>query len=110
MIEWKRAAIRVVATLALVSLAVISPANAADPERGGALAERWCATCHIVGDDLAGGTLGPVFSAIVPSRGRSEAQLRGWLAAPHQPMPDFNLSAREIDDIVAYISSLNISQ
>jgi hypothetical protein len=28
------------------------------------------------------------------------------LAAPHPPMPDFNLARQQIDDIVAYLDSL----
>lgn len=92
--------------IALVT-SVATPALAADPVRGGALAERWCTACHVVADDVPGGTLGPAFSGIVPLRGRDEASLKVWLAAPHEPMPDFNLSAREINDIVAYILSLN---
>ena len=84
------------------------PALAAgDAERGRLLAEGWCTSCHVVSDDVPGGTLGPAFSAMILLRGRSDAQLAGWLAAPHDPMPDFNLSAREIEDIVAYIGSLD---
>jgi hypothetical protein len=29
-----------------------------------------------------------------------------WLANPHPPMPNFNLSRTEIDWIVAYLASL----
>jgi mono/diheme cytochrome c family protein len=32
--------------------------------------------------------------------------VRAWLADPHPPMPNFNLSRQQIDDIVAYLDSL----
>lgn len=94
---------------ALVAVLCLSnSAQSADnAERGRLLAGQWCTSCHVVADDVPGGTVGPAFSAMVPLRGRTEQQLRGWLAAPHDPMPDFNLSAREIADIVAYIVSLD---
>ncbi|MCL4134495.1 UNVERIFIED_CONTAM: hypothetical protein GTU68_046519 [Idotea baltica] len=82
----------------------VTPSIADDAERGRQLAERWCTSCHVVVDDVPGGTIGPAFEVVVPLRGRSDAQLKAWLALPHEPMPDFGLSAREINDIVAYIA------
>lgn len=90
-------------------LAATQTTLAADPDRGRELATRWCTSCHVVADNVAGGTLGPAFEVMVPVRDRSEAQLKRWLAAPHDPMPDFGLSALEINDLVAYIVSLNPS-
>lgn len=97
-------------TLGIAAIFALLPqamAQPADAERGRDLAERWCTTCHIVAEDVPGGTIGPAFSAMIDLRGRSEAQLKGWLAAPHNPMPDFNLSEREIRDLVAYIATVN---
>lgn len=95
--------------LPIAALAVSATAAQAggDAERGRVLAERWCTSCHVVADDVAGGTIGPAFSAMIHLRGRSEEQLKGRIIAPHDPMPDFNLSRREIDDIIAYIASLD---
>ena len=88
------------------AFAQLSPASAGNEERGREIALRWCTACHVVASDVAGGTLGPAFSAIVPLRGRSDAELATWLAAPHEPMPDFGLSVYDIDDLIDYIHSL----
>jgi mono/diheme cytochrome c family protein len=85
-------------------------ARADDPVRGRDLATRWCTACHVVADDIAGGTIGPAFAAITTLHGRTREQVVGWLAAPHQPMPDFGLSAREINDLSAYINSIKMDR
>ena len=94
------------AAAALVLGAAVAAAPAAaepDPERGRALAERWCVSCHVIGPDGPGADAGPAF----PTLGdRSETQLRGWLAEPHPPMPDLQLSGPDIDDLAAYIRSV----
>ena len=80
---------------------------AAEAERGRALAVAWCSACHVVADDVPGGTLGPAFSTVIAPERRTPAQTTGWPVAPHLPMPDFGLSAREIADLVAYIESVS---
>lgn len=98
--------IRPLSATVLIAALVPAAAHAQDAQRGRALAERWCTACHVVSDSMPGGTLGPAFGAMRTLRGRSTAQLTGWIAAPHGPMPDFNLSGREIRDLVAYIDAL----
>jgi cytochrome c len=48
----------------------------------------------------------PALPALLGDGQRTEDELRGWLAAPHPPMPNFDLSRQEIEDIVAYLASL----
>jgi mono/diheme cytochrome c family protein len=98
--------------LRVVSLAVIVLAGAApvraqgDPEVGRELALRWCTSCHVVDEEGHGADAGPPLPALLGGGQRTTDELRGWLAAPHPPMPDFDLSRREIEDIVAYLESL----
>ena len=92
--------------LGLALGALANPALAADAERGRELALRWCVACHVVDEKEPGGDAGPAFASVVNRLGRTEDELRGWLSDPHPPMPDMNLSAVEIDDILAYILSL----
>lgn len=75
-----------------------------EAERGQALAVRWCTGCHVVGPDEPGGDMGPAFQTLRAKR--TEPALRSWLFEPHPPMPDLNLTAGEIDAILAYIRSL----
>ena len=98
---------------ALIALAAIildgsSPAWAAgDAVAGKALAERSCASCHLVAPDQKSATTeAPPFTELA-SRSPDEIEaLATFLAAPHPPMPPVSLTRREIDDVVAYIASL----
>ena len=94
---------------ALALIVPFAPAVAADSARGASLAERWCVTCHVPGPGLKSGPgtdAGPPFATIAADPTLTEQRLRGWLADPHPPMPNFNLSRAEIEDLIAYIRSL----
>lgn len=87
-------------------LSAITPAGAQDIDRGRDLALRWCVSCHVVAPDAAGGDAGPAFAGVAARPGQTEQAIRNWLADPHPPMPDLNLSATEFNDLAAYIFSL----
>ena len=98
----------VLAFLAAIAL-VPAPGTvfAADAARGATLAQRWCASCHAAGAGRAPAPdAGPPFAAIAADAAYDDARLRGWLSDPHPPMPNFNLSRAEIDDLIAHIRSL----
>lgn len=83
-------------------------AQAADLERGRALAERWCGNCHVVDRSAATGRADglPTLPAIAAKPATTAASLRGVLSAPHGRMPDLSLGAKDQDDLIAYILSL----
>lgn len=84
-----------------------SPASAVAPsaEAGADLAARWCAACHVVSASGAGTDAAPAFTTIASHR--SPTEIRAFLTQPHaKPMRGFKLSGREIEDVTAYISSL----
>jgi mono/diheme cytochrome c family protein len=84
----------------------LGPAVAQMESEGRMLAERWCAGCHVV-DRVPGGTdAAPPFRAMANDPAYTPGRLKGWLIEPHPPMPNLNLTRREIDAIVAYIRSL----
>jgi hypothetical protein len=62
--------------------------------------------CHIVDTSGEETDAAPSFQSIAQDRSKDQAWLRAWLVAPHPRMPDLNLSRDEIDDIIAYLSSL----
>jgi mono/diheme cytochrome c family protein len=94
----------VLATILLVILAVPARADAA---RGAALAERWCAACHVIGPGRGGSVpQGPPTFPQVARSGLTADQLRAFLSHPHGAMPDLSLTRAEIDDLVAYIATL----
>jgi mono/diheme cytochrome c family protein len=84
-----------------------SPARAvaASAEAGADLAARWCAACHVVAPSGAGVDAAPSFVSIAQSR--SPDEIRNFLAQPHaRPMRGFTLTTREIEDVTAYIETL----
>ena len=98
----RRALIGVAVLIALGS----SEAGAQDAERGRALAERWCADCHVVAPEQGGGDIGPAFGTVANRKGQTLGGIMAWLFEPHPPMPDLLLSPAEFRDLAAYIMSL----
>jgi len=96
-----------VAPVAVIVICAVGPARAqGDVEVGRVLVQRWCTSCHVVDYEGHGVDAGPALPALLGDGQRTEDELRGWLAAPHPPMPDFDLSRQEIEDIIAYLASL----
>ena len=94
---------RIVSAAAIVILAAPPAGAQGDPEVGRELARTWCTSCHVVDIEGQGADVGPALPALLDDGQRTADELRGWLAAPHPPMPDFDLSRQEIEDIVAYL-------
>jgi mono/diheme cytochrome c family protein len=78
-----------------------------DPEAGRDIVRSWCTACHVVDLEGTGTDAGPALPSLLAGQQRSADEIRGWLADPHPPMPNLNLSRQEIDDIIiAYLESL----
>ena len=77
---------------------------------GRAFALEHCSVCHLVASGQskapAEGALAPDFQAIAQTRGMSGAALVEFLSGPHPTMPEFNLTAKQTNDVVTYILSL----
>jgi cytochrome c len=97
----------IVANLAVPLLFFSSAAAyaAGDAEAGHRLAKQWCNTCHVVEESGSGPDTAPPFPVIAANR-KDRRWVRAWLAAPHPPMPNLNLTRQEIDDVVAYLDRL----
>jgi len=88
-------------------LTAAAPSRAGDAAHGAVIAKRWCASCHVVArDQISAVADAPSFFDIAQRR-TSRKEIANFLIDPHPPMPDMHLSRREIDDIVAYIRSLD---
>jgi len=84
-----------------------SVATAADIDHGEKVANDWCSSCHLVASDqTTGGDSAPTFDSIAETSAERSSDLQAWLADPHPPMPNLDLTVREIDDLLAYIDSL----
>jgi len=95
--------------IAAVVLAGFCPslAAAADAERGKALAQRWCAECHLVtsGQQRASADVAP-FASVARRGDFNAAQLAFFLLDPHPKMPNMSLTRAEAADLAAYIATL----
>ena len=99
-----------ISTKLVFAAAMLLPgmADAQDALRGQAMAERWCANCHVVTRTATAGRSDglPTFPALAARKEKTVATLKGAMTATHSRMPDFQLGARDQDDLVAYILSL----
>lgn len=94
--------------LLLAAVPLSASAQAQDVGRGQALAERWCANCHVVSrsDDTGRSNGLPTFAAIASRKDMDAATLKGTMSVAHSRMPEILFSARDQDDLAAYILSL----
>lgn len=76
--------------------------------RGQQLAERLCASCHVVdAKQKRSAVVGlPSFRAIANLPGRTDTRIRNTLVQPHGQMPDAQLTIQEIEDLLAYFDTL----
>ena len=98
--------LRLVLSLPAVVSCAFSAQAAGTPQAGQAIAERWCASCHVVTAEQTQASADvPSFRSIAMKTGKLD-WLSGFLAEPHPPMPNFSLTRQEIQDLVAYFESL----
>jgi len=90
----------------IAALTIAGPANADSVSNGRDLSQRWCSSCHVVGPDLKGADTAPPFATIARKNASNPDWVRSWLATTHPKMPSFDLAREQVDDIVAYLSSL----
>jgi cytochrome c len=79
-----------------------------DPEKGYALAERFCQTCHLIaGPRAATASPGlPSLRAVANLPGQSATRIRNALMLPPHQMPDMALTMDEIAHLTAYLDTL----
>jgi mono/diheme cytochrome c family protein len=78
----------------------------ADPQNGAMLAQRWCASCHIVSKQQTKAVDGvPSFAAIAQRGDLGGEQLAFTLLNPHPAMPTMTLTRNEARDLAAYIAT-----
>ena len=84
-------------------------AQSADPARGEALVRTNCAACHAIGASGAStNPRAPAFRDLhrrYPVEQLSEALAEG-IVTGHADMPAFQLNTQQIDDLIAYLRSL----
>lgn len=98
---------RSISVMLVVLASASQVAQAADADNGLRLAERWCASCHIVSTTQSKGGDGvPSFASIAQRADFSVERLAFFLLDPHPIMPSMSLTRNEAQDIAAYIARL----
>jgi mono/diheme cytochrome c family protein len=92
--------------LLIFSVAMSQSVYAADAAAGRKLAEQWCAKCHNIEKGAPFKLHPPSFASI--SVYRPAGDIFGKIFAPQHDMPDIKwvLQAEEMEDLTAYITSL----
>ena len=85
------------------SLAQVPPGDAS---AGRELVETQCSACHDEKGSLSTPQRGPSLRAVAAMPSTTSMSLHAFLLTPHANMPNYRLTAAEIDDVVAYILSL----
>jgi mono/diheme cytochrome c family protein len=95
-------------TLACTLVFVPALAMAQDAGQGHELAKRWCTSCHVVEKTVTQAPANglPTFPAMARRADLTADRLRAAMNPQHSRMPDFGLSKRQQDDLIAYIFSL----
>ena len=86
-------------------------AAAQDVDRGLELAQEHCSRCHDISNTGENKTYPPSFASIAVFRDQDQIRARTVFPQMHSPMPQmiYMLSSDDIDDMVAYIVSLDES-
>jgi len=96
-----------VGSCALVTLGSTA-SFAADAAQGKVVAERWCASCHLVARDQKSPTTdqAPPFATIAGKPDFGANKLAMLLLAPHPNMPKLTLSREEVANLADYMATL----
>ena len=92
---------------ALLAMPVAAQTRGDALAHGRAVAEAWCANCHVVAPGArSGGDAAPSFASIA-NRTRDADALRRWLGQRHKDsMPNYDLTRAEVEDVISYLLSL----
>lgn len=96
---------------AAFALAALAPAEAASIRNGAAIARKNCGACHAIGKTgESGNPKAPAFRTLAakyPLDNLQEALAEG-IVVGHEgtDMPEFTLTPRQIDDLIAHIRSV----
>ena len=79
-----------------------------DAKRGGQIAAKWCAACHVIapGAKRRGESQPASFQEIADTPGFGAFALNVFFQTPHKEMPNFTITGELRDDLIAYITSL----
>ena len=101
----------VVIALSLSALPVQAQ-SVGNADNGRAFAEKRCAECHAVlrDDEASPLSAATPFTVVARTPGMTETALSVFFRTPHAMMPNLVLEGEEMDDVIAYITSLRAAR
>ena len=105
-----KTSMRLVIAAPLLAIGLAGPAAAGDAAKGHELAQQMCSRCHNVEKGGAFKLRPPSFQSMAIYRTPDDIWARILSPNPHSNMPDvqWTLTPDQIQDLVAYISSLDV--
>ncbi len=70
------------------------------------IARQWCSECHATEATTGGTDMAPGWRTVAADPAKDADYLEDFLENPHPAMRHIPLTARDIDDLVAYILTL----
>jgi mono/diheme cytochrome c family protein len=101
--------VRLTVALAIAGHAASAQAQESGrPERGHAIAQERCASCHAIGRAQVNSPHrgAAPFAAVASAAGMTATALRASLETSHRTMPDLILEPDDMRDVIAYILGL----
>jgi cytochrome c len=92
--------------LTLLTGSAYAAAVPGSAEAGRMLVTNSCTACHAPNATTAATDGAPPLSFLAKDNKANPRWVRGWLMDPHPPMPGIMLSRKQIDDVIAYLSTL----
>jgi len=91
----------------LATTVAATTAFAADAQNGLRIAQRWCASFHVITAEQRTATdQAPPFRTIARIPNFDASKIALFLIDPHPKMPDMSLTRDDAADLAAYIASL----
>ena len=98
---------KIIFALTLVPAFATAAMAAGNEEAGHRLAQQWCMSCHQVEPgQTSAKDVAPTFVSLANDHGKDLNWVRNYLFDPHLPMIGINLSRVQVDNIVAYMQTL----
>lgn len=95
------------AAIVVPVLLCLEPAIAQDIAAGKRVAQTSCSGCHeIESRPTPSIGAGPPFRSIARTRGMTQTSIEVFLSTPHEVMPNYVLTRKQIRDVAAYIIEL----
>jgi|GEM_PF-4862085 len=84
-----------------------NPVLLGTPSEGQRVADKWCINCHLTSSERVDGSdAAPTWVSIAADPDKTDTYIRSFLTNTHGEMQGISLSRQQINDVIAYIRTL----